>query len=1816
MNPKDPKFKRGTRKRESLREHLDHLQQKLAQQAEQIETLAKALERSMDQAEVACYSLEKIQDVLRARNLIPEQMLASQQLLERIQEVVRLHVPQDATVIVVSKGDPELLRIPGGQAWHFPRQADGQYAGYYPGTSLSAIAHLEALRAQGGQYLLFPKPAFWWLDHYSAFRQHLDDSYRLIASLDDSCRLYSLSEAPNRTSASLSAQLRQLFTAFQTRFNRDPAILDWNTGLELGRMFPQFAVFVPPTREGPLPYVDRSVDIVAVRNVDAFALAEAHRVASAAVITSQPESDPEIAWQLGAGEGALLSASIVIPVFNGRALTDACLESLRRTLPAGFQGEIIVVDDCSTDGTARSLQQWRKRDPRIKVVRNNQNLGFVDTCNNGARKAIGDLLIFLNNDLVLLPGWFTPLLDTFRHFPETGVVGGKLILPDGTLQEAGGCVFRDGSAMNFGRCDADLDAPLFNFVREVDYCSAALFATPRALFQKLDGFDTAFRPGYYEDTDYCFRVRAAGKKVLYQPESAALHREGGTAGTDLKQGMKRYQVSNQGTFSQRWAETLKRQPTRPAWSDKVAIQSLAFGTGKRALVVSYYPPEFDRDSGSRRILDLIELLLADGYSVTFLASHRLGDARYVRTLQQMGIQVLLGARTETEKLLGVGQFDLALLAFWPVAEIYLPAIRKASPRTRVIVDSVDLHFLRVGRGKFVSAANEGKIGGLDEAFGNEFVRELNLYAAADAVLTVSQKEADWLNDFIGLKNLSFPLSDFECEPVAPAPLSERRGILFMGSFRHAPNVDAVEFLCKQVVPLLNPALTDRHPIYIVGEQLDEKVRAYGKHLAAVRMVGWTPSVAPYLESARLTVVPLRYGAGTKRKMLKALMSGTPTVSTSIGIEGLHLRDGEEVLVADEPQKFATAITRLIEDDALWQRLARQGLAHAASAHGRAKVAEQLRQFVSDVLAAPPRIEKQTAPSGEAKPSRLSLQQYHALCADIKDIAAKALPQQAKVAVVSHGDDELLKLNGCVGCHFPQTSEGVYAGHHPKDSEDAIAQLERLRAEGVDFLLLPSTCSWWLTHYDAFKLHLDVNYSEIARDEKACVIFDLRGNTKPGNLSCVEGGVLQSFHPEPEDTRLIAFYLPQFHSMPENDKWWGEGFTEWTNVGKAKPLFPGHYQPRLPRDLGFYDLRLADSRVAQADLARSYGIHGFCYYHYWFSGKQLLERPFNEVLASNVPDFPFCLCWANEPWSRRWDGRTEDVLQPQEYSAEDDLNHIRWLLPSLSDRRAIHIDDKPVFIVYQGRDLPEPTHTIDTWRREVARAGLPGIYLMTVETGWDSGWDATAVGFDAKILFAPQFTTLFNSGARIPVPGKDNLRVFDYQKAWPVLANPTPAAYPRYETVCPGWDNTARRGEQAVVLHNSSSESYQQWLAQALGRAKALPQKNRVVFINAWNEWAEGAHLEPDLQNGRAYLEATRRALIEARAASSSASPNHRAIQEARNGNGVKIHTLGPEESAPEAPNADQREKLLGDLVARTRSGNTSLHELLGTLRDEEWFWINTEGCRRSKELRDILPSAPDSDTQARIIGNSGDIALREGFHAYLLFKELFVNHSDVPLRNSRILDFGCGWGRIIRFFLKDVPPAQLTGIDCSAQLIETCKTTNRWCEFAVNPVAPPSTLPSETYDLIYLYSVFSHLSEDSQRAWLAEFHRLLRPGGLLIATTWHRGFITWCQSLREDPSIPCEPGWRRALADVFGETEKQLARYDAGQFVFAPYDRQAYPWAYSGEVPRYGEACVSHSYVLKHWTHEFEFVKFLEDRAKCPQNVIAVRKPKTRPVPF
>jgi len=348
-------------------------------------------------------------------------------------------------------------------------------------------------------------------------------------------------------------------------------------------------------------------------------------------------------------------------------------------------------------------------------------------------------------------------------------------------------------------------------------------------------------------------------------------------------------------------------------------------------------------------------------------------------------------------------------------------------------------------------------------------------------------------------------------------------------------------------------------------------------------------------------------------------------------------------------------------------------------------------------------------------------------------------------------------------------------------------------------------------------------------------------------------------------RLIAFYLPQFHPIPENDEWWGKGFTEWTNVVSARPLFAGHEQPRLPADLGFYDLRLPEARDSQAELAAAFGLSAFCYYHYWFNGRRLLERPFEEVLAGKRPALPFCLCWANEPWTRAWDGRSSQILIDQAYSEEDDRRHARWLVRAFADERYFRVDGKPLFLVYRASDLPNPARTASIWREEADRLGIGELFLCRVESLVEERGDPVELGFDAAVEFQPDWANL---GPPESLPGgalrrrraakSGGLRVFDYAQVIDrMLARPAPA-HRRFGCVTPAWDNTPRTGNGGLVLHGSTPALFENWLRRTVALAEPCANGERVVFVNAWNEWAEGSYLEPDSRHGLGYLEAMRR----------------------------------------------------------------------------------------------------------------------------------------------------------------------------------------------------------------------------------------------------------------------------------------------------------------------------------------------------------------------
>lgn len=377
-------------------------------------------------------------------------------------------------------------------------------------------------------------------------------------------------------------------------------------------------------------------------------------------------------------------------------------------------------------------------------------------------------------------------------------------------------------------------------------------------------------------------------------------------------------------------------------------------------------------------------------------------------------------------------------------------------------------------------------------------------------------------------------------------------------------------------------------------------------------------------------------------------------------------------------------------------------------------------------------------------------------------------------------------------------------------------------------------------------------------------------------------------------RSIAIYLPQFHPIPENNEWWGKGFTEWTKVIKAKPLFKGHYQPHLPADLGFYDLRLSEAREAQAQLAKENGIYGFCYYHYWFNGRRILERPFQEVYESGKPDFPFMLCWANENWSRRWDGSDNEILLKQSYSLEDDLHHIQALIPYFKDKRYIKVNGRPVIAIYRSSILPDAQKTLSIWRNEAKRHNI-NLYICRFESCHIGGEEFLRDGFDAAIDFQPwgrqmkEFRALKTSEKfkrldyrlanywyrnvisliskkpyqRFKQEVKKkiiNNNVFRYDEYVEFVLNQSFPSYKVFPGITPMWDNTPRRKEGQGILLNSSPELYKKWLKHIVQNFTPFSREENFIFINAWNEWAEGNHLEPCMKYGNAYLQATKEVL--------------------------------------------------------------------------------------------------------------------------------------------------------------------------------------------------------------------------------------------------------------------------------------------------------------------------------------------------------------------
>ena len=602
--------------------------------------------------------------------------------------------------------------------------------------------------------------------------------------------------------------------------------------------------------------------------------------------------------------------SIVIPVYNKWVYTAACLRSLLE-VRGRYSFEVIVVDDQSSDETAGRLANITG----LTHLRNDKNLGFVGSCNHGAASARGEYLVLLNNDTQVTDGWLDELIETFERESDAGLVGARLIYPDGSLQESGGIVFSDGSGWNYGRGD-DAENPKYHFLREVDYCSGACIALKKKYFQQLGALDVRYVPAYYEDTDLAFKVRESGLKVYIQPLSAVIHHEGITSGTDTTSGAKKYQVINQKKFIERWQNVLNQQPekiTNPDDRGQVVHASQHRIKG-RILFIDATTPEPDKDSGSVRLINLMQCCRDLGYGVTFFADNRDYTGSYTRDLQKSGVEVLyhpwLDSLHDFFRDRGK-EFDYVFISRHYIAINYISQLKRYCPEAKFIFDTVDLHYLREQR----LAEMENSLP-LKRTAEQTRRAEMTVIKASDATLVVSTVEKEVLAEDAPGEKVHI-LSNIHEVPGRSANFAGRKDIYFVGGYQHPPNVDAACWFVYDVWPLIHKQLPDIH-FHLIGSKAPERVRTLNGD--GVIFHGFVGSLDPFLSGCRLAVAPLRYGAGVKGKVNMSMAHGQPVVATPAAIEGMFAEHERELLVAVDAAAFADEVVRLYQDETLWNRL--------------------------------------------------------------------------------------------------------------------------------------------------------------------------------------------------------------------------------------------------------------------------------------------------------------------------------------------------------------------------------------------------------------------------------------------------------------------------------------------------------------------------------------------------------------------------------------------------------------------------------------------------------------------------------------------------------------------------------------------------------------------------------------------------------------------------------------------------------------------------------------------------------------------------------
>lgn len=605
--------------------------------------------------------------------------------------------------------------------------------------------------------------------------------------------------------------------------------------------------------------------------------------------------------------------SIIVPVFNNFETTFACLAHIHKNT-LGVSYELILADDASTDDLTTLSQPIQG----MRVLQSDQNLGFLGNCNRAAEQARGDFLLFLNNDAYVQPGWLKSLLEVIENDPTVGIVGPKFLAMNGLISEAGGIVWNDGSAWNYGRNGA-AGRPEYNYRKEVDFMSGACLLIRKPLWDSLGGFDDRYSPAYYEDVDIAFSARQQGFRVVYQPEAEVYHDEGSSSGTDLNSGVKQNQVKNQQVFFQKW-QTILQQEHAPPEQQMFGARDRSLGK-KQMLVIDHYLPRFDKDTGSRATLQYLSLFVEQGLHVKFLGDNFHPDRPYLDVLQRMGIETLVGSWYSHNWRRWLRQhkqdFDYVFLLRPSIAIKYLDVLA-APPRPKLLFQGVDLHFLRVDRQ--AECQDDPRL--VDEARKWEQL-ELQVCEAVDVAYYYSEVEIEELcARSKNIRGRQVPLYLMDGIEPTTTRFDQRQDLLFVGGFVHEPNSDGLRWFVQEVLPLVLAEQQDVK-LYVIGSHVtDEVLSLASKHVVIVGEVSDDELRRRYNE-CRLSIVPLRFGAGIKGKILESNCLMVPVVTTEIGAEGLP-EPRDYLRVADAPDSFAKAVLDVYNDEQEWNRLATNG----------------------------------------------------------------------------------------------------------------------------------------------------------------------------------------------------------------------------------------------------------------------------------------------------------------------------------------------------------------------------------------------------------------------------------------------------------------------------------------------------------------------------------------------------------------------------------------------------------------------------------------------------------------------------------------------------------------------------------------------------------------------------------------------------------------------------------------------------------------------------------------------------------------------------